>query len=99
VIGEALQILREEQPSMAGTPNGAQREAVREMLAFVENNRVRLEGISVKELILEGHRLRVVLCWTLPWRFSGFWKMKQIGSTASGCSQVSREKHAWVPFH
>jgi len=38
-------------------PNGAQREAVREMLAFVEKNRVRLEGVSVKELIHEGHRL------------------------------------------
>ncbi len=58
VIGEALQVLREkEQSSTAGTPNGAQREAVREMLALVEKNRVRLEGISVKELIHEGHRL------------------------------------------
>jgi putative addiction module CopG family antidote len=55
VIDEALQVLRErEQPSM---PNGAQREAVREMLAFVERNRARLEGVSVKELIHEGHRL------------------------------------------
>jgi len=59
VIGEALQVLREkEQSSSSGaTANGAQREAVREMLAFVEKNRVRLEGISVKELIHEGHRL------------------------------------------
>jgi putative addiction module CopG family antidote len=58
VIGEALQILHEkEQPSVAGTPNGAEREAVREMLAFVERNRVRLEDVSVKELIHEGHRL------------------------------------------
>jgi len=58
VIGEALQVLREkEQTSTLSTPNGAQREAVREMLAFVEKNRVRLEGISVKELIHEGHRL------------------------------------------
>ena len=58
VIGEALQVLREkEQSSTAGAPNGAQREAVREMLAFVEKNRVRLEGVSVKELIHEGHRL------------------------------------------
>jgi putative addiction module CopG family antidote len=55
VIDEALQVLHErEQPSM---PNGAQREAVREMLAFVEKNRARLEGVSVKELIHEGHRL------------------------------------------
>jgi putative addiction module CopG family antidote len=58
VIGEALQILREkEQSSAGGTPNGAQREAVRAMLAFVEKNRVRLEDVSVKELIHEGHRL------------------------------------------
>ncbi len=58
VIGEALQILREkDQPSTTSVANGAQREAVREMLAFVEKNRVRLEGVSVKDLIHEGHRL------------------------------------------
>lgn len=57
VIGEALQALREkEQPAVTETSNGAQREAVREMLAFIEKNRVRLEGVSVKELIHEGHR-------------------------------------------
>ncbi len=58
VIAEALRALQEkERSSRAGAPNGAQREAVREMLAFVEKNRVRLEGVSVKELIHEGHRL------------------------------------------
>jgi putative addiction module CopG family antidote len=58
VIGEALQALREkEQSSVETASNGAQREAVREMLAFVEKNRVRLDGVSVKELIHEGHRL------------------------------------------
>jgi Arc/MetJ-type ribon-helix-helix transcriptional regulator len=58
VIGEALQSLREkERSSTAAAPNGAQPEAVREMLAFVQNNRARLDGISVKELIHEGHRL------------------------------------------
>jgi hypothetical protein len=58
VIGEALQILREkDQPSTTSGPNGAQREAVREMLSFVEKNCVRLEGVSVKDLIHEGHRL------------------------------------------
>ena len=59
VIGEALQALREKEKSAgaATTSNGAQREAVREMLTFVEKNRVRLEGVSVKELIREGHRL------------------------------------------
>jgi hypothetical protein len=30
---------------------------VREMLTFVDRNRVRLEGVTVKELIHEGHRL------------------------------------------
>jgi hypothetical protein len=30
---------------------------VREMLAFVGKNHVRLEGVSVKELIHEGHRV------------------------------------------
>jgi Arc/MetJ-type ribon-helix-helix transcriptional regulator len=58
VIGEALQALRDKkQPSGETTSNGAQREAVREMLSFVEKYCVRLEGISVKELIREGHRL------------------------------------------
>jgi putative addiction module CopG family antidote len=56
VVGEALQALREKELS-SSAPNGAHREAVREMLAFVEKNRVRLDGISVKELIHEGHRL------------------------------------------
>jgi putative addiction module CopG family antidote len=58
VIGEALQVLsQKEMSTAAATSNSAQREAVREMLAFVEKNSVRLEGISVKELIHEGHRL------------------------------------------
>lgn len=58
VIAGALQALREkERSSGTSTPNDGQREAVREMLAFVEKNRARLDGISVKELIHEGHRL------------------------------------------
>ncbi len=58
VIGEALQVLREkEQSSGTDASNEEQREAVHEMLAFVERNRVRLEGVSIKELIHEGHRL------------------------------------------
>ena len=55
VIGQALQVLREkEQSSSASESRGAQREAVREMLAFIEKNHVRLESISVKQLIHEG---------------------------------------------
>ncbi len=58
VIAEALEALREKEQLSAGrVADGAQREAVREMFAFVEKNRTRLEGVSVKELIHEGHRL------------------------------------------
>jgi hypothetical protein len=58
VIGEALQVLREKGLASGDTTsNGSQHEAVREMLEFVEKNRVRLEGVSVKQLIHEGHRL------------------------------------------
>jgi hypothetical protein len=58
IVGKALHALREkEQASSPSTANGAQSEAVREMLAFVEKNLVRLEGVSVKELIHEGRRL------------------------------------------
>ncbi len=58
VIGVALKALREKERPL-GNPggNGAQHEAVREMLAFVEKNRVRLTDVSVRELIHEGHRL------------------------------------------
>jgi hypothetical protein len=52
--------LREkEQFSAASTANGDQCEAVRGLLAFVENNLVRVEEISVKELIHEGRCLSV----------------------------------------
>lgn len=58
VVGEALRALREKKTSArAGAPCDAEREAVREMIAFVEQNRARLEGVSVKELIHEGRRL------------------------------------------
>ena len=33
-----------------------QRKAVKEMLEFVEENHVRLEGVTVKQLIHEDHR-------------------------------------------
>jgi putative addiction module CopG family antidote len=58
VIGEALQVLSEKDRSRStDIAHVAQREAVREMLTFVERNRVRLEGVTVKELIHEGHLL------------------------------------------
>jgi len=58
VIAEALQALREKERSLsAAGPNGQRREAVGEMLAFVEKNHTRLDAVSVKQLIHEGHRL------------------------------------------
>lgn len=57
VIGGALQALREKDRAVVPESNGGRREAVRAMLDFVEKNHARLEGISVKELIHQGHRL------------------------------------------
>jgi len=58
VIATALAALREkERSSLAGSSNGNQEAAVREMLNFVTENRTSLQGISVKQLIREGHRL------------------------------------------
>jgi Arc/MetJ-type ribon-helix-helix transcriptional regulator len=58
VIAQALVALREkERSSVAGDSNGHYQPAVREMLDFVEENRTPLQGISVKQLIHEGHRL------------------------------------------
>jgi Arc/MetJ-type ribon-helix-helix transcriptional regulator len=57
VIGEALEALREKASASAHGKSEGVQQAVREMLEFVEKNRVRLEGVSVKELIHEGHRL------------------------------------------
>lgn len=56
VITEALQALQEKERS-APRDDGKQREAVREMLAFVGQNRTRLSGLSVRDLIHEGRRL------------------------------------------
>ncbi|HEX9759774.1 MAG TPA: hypothetical protein VGA40_02590 [Candidatus Acidoferrales bacterium] len=58
VIGEALRALREKAHSSStpGATNG-QREAVQAMLAFVEKHHVRLHGVSIRQLIHEGHRL------------------------------------------
>lgn len=62
VIAEALQVLRERERLQSATKPHGQREAVREMLAFVERNHTRLDGVSGKQLIEEGHaqeRMRV----------------------------------------
>jgi Arc/MetJ-type ribon-helix-helix transcriptional regulator len=58
VIAKALVVLRESgRSSVAGDSNGHHEDAVREMLNFVEENRTPLQGVSVKQLIREGHRL------------------------------------------
>jgi Arc/MetJ-type ribon-helix-helix transcriptional regulator len=57
VVAQALQKLRQQHPQESRKPNVAQEMAVKEMLAFVEKNHVQLSGLSVKELIHEGHRL------------------------------------------
>jgi hypothetical protein len=58
LITQALSALRATGSSSgkSGT-NGSHREAVREMMEFVERNRISLQGISVKGLIHEGLRL------------------------------------------
>jgi Arc/MetJ-type ribon-helix-helix transcriptional regulator len=58
VIGQALVAFREKKRSAPiENKNGHNEVAVREMLTFVEANRTSLEGVSVKQLIREGHRL------------------------------------------
>jgi Arc/MetJ-type ribon-helix-helix transcriptional regulator len=57
VIAKALAALREKEGSSVAGDNGGYESAVREMLNFAAENRTPLHGISVKELIREGHRL------------------------------------------
>jgi len=55
VVASALQTFRHKRRSAArSTEDGEQREAVREMFSFVGANRLRLDGVTVKELIHEG---------------------------------------------
>jgi Arc/MetJ-type ribon-helix-helix transcriptional regulator len=58
LISRALHALLYATPSSnARADNGSRREAVHEMMRFAEKNRTSLQGVSVKELIHEGHRL------------------------------------------
>jgi Arc/MetJ-type ribon-helix-helix transcriptional regulator len=58
VIATALAALRDrERSSITRSSNGDQKRAVQEMLKFVAENRTPLQGVSVKQLIREGHRL------------------------------------------
>jgi Arc/MetJ-type ribon-helix-helix transcriptional regulator len=56
VVAKALATLCERSNTAPAT-NSDQEKAVSDMLAFVEKNRTSLQGISVKQLIHEGHRL------------------------------------------
>jgi hypothetical protein len=61
VIARALQALKQQaqapRDETYGQSSVLQQQAVQEMLAFVEKNHVRLSGMSVKDLIHEGHHL------------------------------------------
>ena len=57
VIANALVALREKERSSLADDNGHHDDAVREMLNFVEKNRTPVHGVSVKQLIHEGHSL------------------------------------------
>jgi putative addiction module CopG family antidote len=58
VIAKALAALREKEgSSFVGDSHGGYESAVREMLNFVAENHTPLQGVSVKQLIREGHRL------------------------------------------
>lgn len=60
ILEHALEVLAHEQhkESQESGPSESQRQAVRDMLDFLKQNRVRLSpGASVKDLIHEGHRV------------------------------------------
>jgi hypothetical protein len=58
VIATALAVLSEKKDAATvADGDGHQESAVRDMLAFVAENRTRLQDVSVKQLIREGHRL------------------------------------------
>lgn len=58
VITGALVALERASAVVGSARNGVEQvQAVREMLDFAGKNRTPLEGISVKQLIREGHRL------------------------------------------
>jgi len=59
-VEHALEVLAREEQIHAGQieTGDAQRQAVADMLDFIKYNRVQLDaGLSVKDLIHEGHRI------------------------------------------
>lgn len=61
VIARAWEVLRQTERASDQSERRfrAQRQAVREMLDFLEQNHTPLAGISVKDLIHEGYRLKL----------------------------------------
>jgi 4-alpha-glucanotransferase len=57
VIRQALAALREKALHQAAKPAHERRRAVQNMLEFAERNRTRLQDVSIRELIHEGHRV------------------------------------------
>jgi hypothetical protein len=60
ILEQALEVLAREEhiTPQESSPTAAHRQAVSEMLDFVRHNRVHLgAGLSVKDLIHEGHRV------------------------------------------
>jgi Arc/MetJ-type ribon-helix-helix transcriptional regulator len=56
VISEALQALQVQERA-ASALDGSQSKSVADMLAFIEANHVSLDGVTVKDLLHEDHRL------------------------------------------
>ena len=56
VVAKALSVLHEKE-ALPTDQNGRYETAVREMIRFAEKNRTPLHGVSVKQLLHEGHRL------------------------------------------
>ena len=57
VISQALSALREQVRNNMSMPKEERKRAVQSMLEFAEKNRTRLQDISIKDLLHEGHRL------------------------------------------
>lgn len=57
VIAEALQSLAGNGGAKTRVSNGAQADAVRDMLEFAQTKSVQLGGLSIRDLIHEGHLL------------------------------------------
>jgi len=57
VIWMALTALREKFRRDPTVPGEERRRAIRDMLDFAGKNRTPLQGVSIKELIHDGHRL------------------------------------------